>query len=314
MWYGDGFHGESAMPANIVNQIRSSYREWDRNDDKAVAAEKFVQLMADDGSFRSIGAGADSMLFTRDHSTKDKVRNYFKGLDQDWKMIFYNVGTFLVQGGTMAVIAECAWKQKHTGKVVYTPKLDVFHLKKGKIADFFEYFDNHQAYSACVDGGAWHVPEKPKPVYRSGKSKTARGVTPAAAKNVRALKRVYGQWAKTKGGSAEVIIDLLAPSVVWGSLSAGADPIAFTKTHKSRDEVREYFRGLDQGFRMNHYDVKEYVAGGPYVLVLADISFTNKATGKTFVSPKADLWRFNRGKATEFYEYYDTAAVMQTTA
>ena len=48
-------------------------------------------------------------------------------------------------------------------------------------------------------------------------------------------------------------------------------------------------------------------------LVLADISFTNKKTGKTFVSPKADLWRFNRGKATEFYEYYDTAAVMATT-
>jgi ketosteroid isomerase-like protein len=65
---------------------------------------------------------------------------------------------------------------------------------------------------------------------------------------------------------------------------------------------------------MEHYKVKEYVASGPYVLVLADISFTNKATGKTFVSPKADLWRFARGKATEFYEYFDTAAVMASTA
>jgi ketosteroid isomerase-like protein len=100
--------------------------------------------------------------------------------------------------------------------------------------------------------------------------------------------------------------------VLWGSLSAGADPVAFTKTRKSRQEVTEYFRGLADGFQMNYYNVKEYVAGGPYVLVLSDISFTNKKTGKSFVSAKADLWRFNRGKATEFYEYYDTAAVMAT--
>ena len=75
---------------------------------------------------------------------------------------------------------------------------------------------------------------------------------------------------------------------------------------------RRQTSGLADAFQMNHYTVTDYVAGGPYVLVLADVSFTNKQTGRTFVSPKADLWRFNRGKVTEFYEYYDTAAVMAT--
>lgn len=302
------------MPANIVNQIKSRYREWDRNEDKGAAAEKFLDLMADDTSFRSIGAGAEPMLFTRDHSAKDMIRAYFQGLAQDWTMIFFNVGTFLVQGNTMAVICECAWTQKHTGKVVHTPKLDILRLKKGKISDYYEYFDNHQAYAACVKEGPWHVPAKPKPLYKSGKSQIVTGVTPAAANNVKTLKKLYTRWEKTKGGSANSIVAILAPNVIWGSLSAGADPIAFTKTRKSREEVADYFSGLAEGFQMNYYKVKEYVAGGPYVLVLADISFTNKKTGKTFVSPKADLWRFNRGKATEFYEYYDTAAVMATTA
>ena len=45
------------------------------------------------------------------------------------------------------------------------------------------------------------------------------------------------------------------------------------------------------------------------VQALAEVSFTNKKTGRTFVSPKADLWRFAHRKATEFYEYYDTASV-----
>jgi ketosteroid isomerase-like protein len=300
------------MPVNIVNQIRSRYREWDRNEDKGAAAEKFIDLMTDDTSFRSIGAGAEAMLFTRDHSAKDMVRAYFEGLARDWKMIFFNVRTFLVQGNTVAVICECAWKQKHTGKVVHTPKLDILRLKKGRISDFYEFFDNNQAYAACMKEGSWHIPDKPKPLYKSGKSTTATGVSSAAASTVKRLKKLYAEWDKTKGGSSDSFVQILAPSVLWGSLSAGADPVAFTKTRKSREEVADYFRGLADGFQMNYYNVKEYIAGGPYVLVLSDISFTNKKTGKSFVSPKADLWRFNRGKATEFYEYYDTAAVMAT--
>jgi ketosteroid isomerase-like protein len=300
------------MASKIVNEIRSHYRAWDRG--KGTTSERFVNMMADDGTFRSIGGGAEPMLFTRDHSTKDKIRAYFKGLEQDWSMIFYNVRMFLVQGSTIAVFCECAWKQKHTGKVVHTPKLDILRFKRGKIFDFFEFFDNHQAFAACNPEGVCTVPQNPRPIYKSAASVTVGGKTAATSANVKMLKKLYAQWDKTKGASAESIIQILAPNVVWGSLTAGADPVAFTKTRKSREEVGEYFRGLDQGFKMEHYKVKEYVASGPYVLVLADISFTNKATGKTFVSPKADLWRFGRGKATEFYEYFDTAAVMATTA
>jgi ketosteroid isomerase-like protein len=302
---------KGAMTTKIVDQIRATYREWNRG--KGTTPERFVEMMADDGAFRSVGAGAAPMLFTRDHSTKDKIRAYFKGLEQDWKMIFYNVQTFLVHNNNVAVICECAWKQKHTGKVVHTPKLDIIRVKKGKVSDFYEYFDNHQAYAACVKAGSWHISAKPKPLYASGKPRTARGVTQAHAGNVRTLKKLYAQWDKTRGGSADTITAILAPNVIWGSLASGADPVAFTKTRKTREEVGEYFRELESAFTMNHYKVQDYIAGGPYVLVLAEISFTNKKTGKTFVSPKADLWRFNRGKVTEFYEYYDTAAVMATT-
>ena len=300
------------MASKIVNEIRSHYRAWDRG--KGTTGERFVEMMADDASFRSIGAGAQPMLFTRDHSTKDKIRAYFKGLEQDWSMIFYNVRMFLVQGSTIAVFCECAWKQKHTGKVVHTPKLDIIRLKRGKIADFFEYFDNHQAYAACSKEGVCTVPQNPKPLYKSGASRTVTGMTTATAANVKTLKKLYTQWDKTKGASADSIMQVLAPDVLWGSLTAGADPVAFTKTRKSRKEVGEYFRGLDSAFRMESYKVNEYIAGGPFVLALSNIAFTNKATGKTFVTPKADLWRFTRGKATEFYEYFDTAAVMATTA
>lgn len=300
------------MASKIVNEIRSTYREWNRG--KGTSDERFLGLMADDGTFRSIGGGAEPMPFTRTHSTKDKIRAYFKGLERDWKMNFYNVHTLLVRGNTIAVICECSWDHKHTGKTVHTPKLDIFRVKRGKVTDFFEYFDNHQAYAACSKDGVCTVPANPKPLYKSGSPRVVTGTTAATAANVRALKKLYAKWDATKGASAESIMEILAPDILWGSLTAGAEPVSFSKTRKSRDEVGEYFRGLEQAFKMEFYKVEEFVASGPYVLVLANASFTNKATGKTFVTPKADLWRFARGKATEFYEYFDTAAVMATTA
>ncbi|QIG51557.1 nuclear transport factor 2 family protein [Nordella sp. HKS 07] len=300
------------MATRIVNDLRSHYRAWGRG--KGTTSERFIELLTDDATFRSIGGGANLMEFTRTHRTKDDVRAYFAGLARDWEMLFYNVSTFLVQNGTVAVMCECAWKHKQTGKTVHTPKLDVIRIKDGKIADFFEFFDNHQAAAACRAEGECTVPADPKPFNGQGQSRLETEVTVATRANVNALKHLYAQYAKTKGASIQSILELLAPNVVWGSLSAGTYPLAFSRTHRSREEVAEYFRGLSEAFTMNYYDVREYVAAGPYVLALSEISFTNKKTGKTFVSPKADFWRFAGGKAVEFYEFFDTAAVMASAA
>jgi ketosteroid isomerase-like protein len=295
------------MNPTILRQIKTRYKTWDRG--KGKTGQLFVDLMADDATFRSIGGGAAAMHFTRTHNMKDQIRAYFDELLKDWQMVFYNVRMFLVAGNAVAIVCECAWKHKHTGKYVHSPKLDIMRVKDGKVIDFFEYFDNYQAYAACVPGGD-PAPRKPKPAYKWGGSRTVSGATSATTANVKLMKKLYGQWNKSKGGSAGSITDILAPNILWGSLTGGADPVSFTRARKSREEVGDYFRELGEAFKLNYYRVTEYLAAGPFVLVLAEVSFTNRKTGKKFVSPKADLWRFARGKATEFYEYYDTAAAM----
>jgi ketosteroid isomerase-like protein len=77
--------------------------------------------------------------------------------------------------------------------------------------------------------------------------------------------------------------------------------------------VADYFKGLTENFEMNFYRADEFLAAGDFVLMIGSCSFTNKRTGKTFTTPKADLWRFSHGKAIEFFEYYDTAAVLSST-
>jgi ketosteroid isomerase-like protein len=299
------------VAATGLRELENAYRAWHAN--KGSTAEPWFDLMRDDVRFRSIAGGAQAMLFTRPHSGKQAVRAYFEELANDWQMIFYHVRTFLVQDDRVAVVGECCWRHKRTGKLVHTPKLDVIRFAGEKMADFFEYFDTAQAMSACAGNNGVQKPASPKPLIAETGAQTIEGDTAASRAGVSVLKEVYRRWNDTKGKSVAEITDILAPHVSWGSLANGADGLAFTSRKMSRAEVGAYFQGLAEAFEMKFYRADEFLAAGDFVLMIGSCSFTNKATGKTFETPKADLWRFSGDKAVEFFEYYDTAAVLATT-
>jgi ketosteroid isomerase-like protein len=297
------------VSAATLKQLESAYKAW--NAQKGSTAEPWFELMADQVDWKSIAGGAKDMHFTRPHATKQHVRDYFNELAQDWQMEFYHVRSFLVEGDRVAVVCECCWRHRKTGKIVHTPKLDVMHFHDEKIAEFFEYFDTEQAIQATTPGaGAKQVPE---PLYPAAGAMIFEGVSSASRENLRRLQQLYKNWSDTKGHSADEIIDILAPEVSWGSLANGANAIAFTSQKMSKQDVGAYFEGLANAFEMNVYRVDEFLTAADYVLMRGFCSFTNKATGRSFHSPKADLWRFADGRAVSFFEYYDTAAVLATT-
>ena len=131
------------MTQKILRQIKTRYKTWDRGKGKTGAL--FVDLLSDDATFRSIGGGVEAMHFTRPHSTREKISAYFEELIRDWQMIFYTVRLFLVDGNTIATVCECAWKHKHTGKIVHSPKLDGREALSVMAAEFA---------AACLDGAA----------------------------------------------------------------------------------------------------------------------------------------------------------------
>ena len=140
-----------------------------------------------------------------------------------------------------------------------------------------------------------------------------QGTSDSSKANVLLLERLYKHWNDSKGRSVQEIMSILAPEVSWGSLANGANAIAFTSHKTSKQDVVAYFQGLTNSFEMNFYTVDDFTAAADYVLMTGFCSFTNRATKKTFESPKADLWRFSNQQAVEFFEYYDTAAVLATT-
>ena len=68
--------------------------------------------------------------------------------------------------------------------------------------------------------------------------------------------------------------------------------------------------GLIAMFEMIHYTVDFYVAEDDRVVAVGSTSWRNRETGEKFDTPKVDIVRFKDGKITEFFEIYDTAAVL----
>jgi hypothetical protein len=297
------------VSASTIQRLQSAYKVWDEQ--KGSTTEPWFELMADLVYWRSIGGGEKPMNFTAPRLSKQQVRDYFNGLAQDWQMEFYQVHTFLVEGDKVAAIGECCWRHKHTGKVVHTPKLDLIRFQHDRISGFFEFFDTHQAVQAATMGPDAQIDCKPR--HSTTDAVLLEGVSDTSKANLFLLERLYKNWNETKGRSVDEIMNVLAPQVSWGSLANGANAIAFTTQKTSKQDVVAYFQGLAGSFEMNFYSVDDFTAAADYVLMTGFCSFTNKATKKTFESPKADLWRFSNHQAVEFFEYYDTAAVLATT-
>jgi ketosteroid isomerase-like protein len=131
-----------------------------------------------------------------------------------------------------------------------------------------------------------------------------------AARNVATLKDAYRQWHDTKGASTKIWLDLMADDVKVRSLAAGRPGAAFTSAINSKDEFKRYFDGLLTEWQMVNYETGQFIAEGERVAMLGSTAWTNRTTGRTVDTPKADFWTFRDGKIVEFYELYDTAALL----
>lgn len=129
--------------------------------------------------------------------------------------------------------------------------------------------------------------------------------------NVQLLTEAYRRWNDSKGGSVDYWFDsVIGPTISFGSIPRGAEPVAFATQYDDRIALRGYFAGLLSDWTMQYYKIDEFVAQGDAVFARGSCAWTNRRTGKLAETPKVDFWRFKDGKAVEFYEYFDTACVI----
>jgi uncharacterized protein len=130
-------------------------------------------------------------------------------------------------------------------------------------------------------------------------------------RNVEILKEAYRRWDETRGGSVNYWFEsVMAQNVSFGSVSRGAAPLDFTKQYHNATQLHTYFDTLVAEWSMQYYRIDEYVAQDDRVVARGSTAWINKKTGKKAETPKMDFWRFEDGKAVEFYEYFDSACVV----
>jgi ketosteroid isomerase-like protein len=130
-------------------------------------------------------------------------------------------------------------------------------------------------------------------------------------RNTKTLQEGYRLWDETKGGSIDHWVSIMAEGVSFGSLGQGARHVEFTRPRTSPADVRGYLTELTKEWAMIDYVVAHYVAQDDRVVAIGRTAWTHKRTGNIVDTPKVDVWRFDsEGKAIEFFEYYDTAALL----
>jgi len=120
--------------------LEQAYRNW--NETKGGSFEEILDLFDDEVEMRSVLSPDIPHEVSGTHRTKAEAVNYFASLARDWEMLAYDVDRFIADGDDIVMVGRCAWRNRATGKVVDTPKVDIWHFENGKITRFLEMFDS----------------------------------------------------------------------------------------------------------------------------------------------------------------------------
>jgi ketosteroid isomerase-like protein len=82
---------------------------------------------------------------------------YFQTLARDWEMVSFDCDRFIDGGDDVVMVGRCAWRNRATGKIVDTPKVDIWRFENGRAVEFLEMFDSLAFMRAIPFGDAMGV-------------------------------------------------------------------------------------------------------------------------------------------------------------
>ena len=143
------------VPPNPADRLREAYAIW--SESKGTATDQWLELFADQLEMRSVLSPdlPDDLAAVR--FSKAGAIEYFETLARDWEMIAFDCDRFVDGGDEVVMVGRCAWRNRATGKIVDTPKVDVWRFQNGKAVDFMEMFDSLAFMRAIPFGDAMGV-------------------------------------------------------------------------------------------------------------------------------------------------------------
>lgn len=277
------------MEQQNTQVLREAYKKW--HDEKAskAAADHWLGIMADKIDFRSVGVALPGVPLSQAGTSKADVGVYLGTLRRDWEMLYYNVEDYVAQGDRVTAITNVSFRHRGTGKVVTTPKADVWRFDTdGKAVAFFEYYD-----TAALVAAATLSPEE---------------------RNAKTLSDSYSLWQRCKdcpeefGPAVERWLSLFADTFVFTTAGHEIGALKFNRRRTHKSELPSYFEEIARDWQMVDYTVDDLMAKDNHVIAICNCTWRCIHNDTVVSAIKVDSWRFNDdGKVIEFNEHFDTA-------
>jgi ketosteroid isomerase-like protein len=93
------------------------------------------------------------------------------------------------------------------------------------------------------------------------------------------IKAAFQAWHDTRRRSIDTWLALLADTVDFRSLASGSQPVSWTTSRSTRDQMRDCFSGLTVEFSMVHYAIERFVSEDDPIVVVGSTARHQRKRG-----------------------------------
>ena len=131
-----------------VALLKDAYAQWAGQN--GMDCECWMNIIAEDVTLSSLANGSPEMAFSAPRSNKSQILDYLRELGRDWEMVAFDMGDFIAEGDRVVAIGRVAWRNKATGKIADTSKVDIWRFQDGKVVEMAEFYDTARAFAAAT--------------------------------------------------------------------------------------------------------------------------------------------------------------------
>lgn len=134
----------------------------------------------------------------------------------------------------------------------------------------------------------------------------------AASRYAERVRAAFEGWNISRGRDASGFLALVGERLDFWSVGSGqpVNGLGFTGLRTTREEFADYFTQLTRGWRLDFIRIRALVAEGAQVMVMTDIQYTARLTGKPCHTLGFTYFRFEGPYAVEIRDMFDSASAL----
>lgn len=140
---------------------------------------------------------------------------------------------------------------------------------------------------------------------------TGRAGSASADSPLEKVRFACQRWIDARATDWQAWLDIAADDIEFISAADGRDPIGFTRRRDNKQELVDYFTGLQSTLEMIEFEIDEIFGDDSSVVVLSNSLWRVRANGRSVRMRAMMLFTFRDGLVCRFENIYDTEALFE---